>query len=299
MSAAFPRPALRPGMRVQVIAPAGPFPADDFARGLARLRERYDVRHDPAIEERSGYLAGSDQRRAAELRAALHDDAVQAIVAARGGYGSTRLLGSISADEVARYPKLLVGFSDVSALHGLWARAGLGSLHAAMVAGLGRCAEPLLQRWIAAVEGAQPAPLRGLQALAGGRARGRLLGGNLAVLSALLGTPHAPPLAGCVLFLEDVGERPYRVDRMLTSWLQSGALAGVHAIVLGAFTDAEPGPDGVRVEQVLQERLGSLGVPVLAGLPAGHVDDNLELPFGAIAEVDAARGVLSFEATGA
>jgi len=164
-----------------------------------------------------------------------------------------------------------------------------------MVAALGRCDETRVQRWMRAVEGAAPPEIGGLSAIARGRARGVLLGGNLAVLTALLGTPHALPLEGCLLFFEDTSERPYRVDRMLTTWRNAGAFASVRAVVLGAFTDAAPGPDGVTVEQVLAERLSDLGIPVLAGVPAGHVDDNLELPLGAVAEVDAAAGTLTFE----
>jgi muramoyltetrapeptide carboxypeptidase len=295
MHPGLPMPVLRPGMRVQVVAPASPFPQEDFERGIARLRQRYEVRHDLGITERAGYLAGSDERRARELLAALEDDQVHAIVAARGGYGATRLLPALPVASVARQPKLLVGFSDVSALHALWARAGLGSIHGAMAAGLGRMPEPQLARWFAAVEGAPPPALRGLTAIAEGRARGRLCGGNLAVLTALIGTPYLPDLDGCVLFLEDVGERPYRVDRMLTTWEQAGLLALPSAIVLGAFAEAAPGSDGVRVEEVLAERLGRRGIPVLAGVPSGHVDDNLELPLGALADVDAAAGTLSFE----
>jgi muramoyltetrapeptide carboxypeptidase len=295
MTRPFRMHALRPGMRLQLIAPSSPFPAEDFERGVQRLRERYDVRYDPAIAEREGYFAGSDERRALELIAALEDDEVQAIVAARGGYGATRLLDRISAARVARHPKLLVGFSDITALHVLWARAGLGSIHGSMVAALGRASEPLVQRWLGAIEGALPPPIAGLDSIAEGRARGPLLGGNLAVLTALIGTPYAAPLAGCVLFLEDVAERPYRVDRMLTTWQQAGLLAQPSAIVLGAFSEAEPGPDGVTVEQVLEERLGRLGIPVLASVPAGHVEDNLELPLGATVEVDAARGTLTFQ----
>lgn len=294
MSARFRRLSLRPGMTVQAIAPASPFPVDDFERGVARLRQRYDVRYDPGITAREGFLAGSDERRLAELRAALEDDRVQAIVAARGGYGATRLLDRLPLELVARHPKLLVGFSDVTALHALFARAGLGSLHASMMAALGRASDALVARWCAAVEGALPPSLHGLQAFAPGTATGPLLGGNLAVLTALIGTPYAPPLDGCVLFLEDTGERPYRVDRMLTTWLHAGWLARPAAIALGAFVDAAPGPDGVSVEAVLRERLGGLGIPVLAGVPAGHVDDNLELPFGASVEVDAGRGTLTF-----
>lgn len=289
--------SLRPGARIHVIAPSSPFPLEDFERGVSRLRARYQVTHDAAITERDGYFAGSDERRAAELLAALQDAGVQGIVAARGGYGATRLLDRISADIVARHPKLLVGFSDVTALHALWARAGLASLHAAMVAGLGRANEPLVARWFAALEGALPAPIAGLVSLSRNtdRARGPLVGGNLAVLTALIGTPYAPPFAGCVLFLEDVSERPYRVDRMLTTWQHAGLWALPRAVVLGAFSDATPGSDGVTVEQVLRERFSRLDIPVLAGVPAGHVDDNLELPFGATVEVDAARGTLTFE----
>jgi muramoyltetrapeptide carboxypeptidase len=282
-------------MRIQVVAPSSPFPVEDFDRGVARLRLRYDVRYEPALFERQGYLAGADERRAAELLRAIEDDSVHAIVAARGGYGATRILDRLDPEKVASHPKLLVGFSDASALHALWARAGRGSLHASMVAALGRCDDVLVERWVRAVEGSPPGPLSGLTAIARGRASGVLLGGNLAVLTALLGTPHALPLAGCVLFLEEVGERPYRVDRMLTTWRNAGALASVRAVVLGAFTDAPPGPDGVTVEQVLAERLSDLGIPVLAGVPSGHVDDNLELPLGAVAEVNADVGTLTFE----
>jgi muramoyltetrapeptide carboxypeptidase len=143
MSGPLPRPVLRPGIRIQVIAPSSPFPLEDFERGVARLRQRYDVRFDPGLQERTGYLAGSDDRRATELLAALEDDSVHAIVVARGGYGATRLLDRFSPELVARHPKLLVGFSDASALHALWARAGLGSLHASMVASLGRASGAL------------------------------------------------------------------------------------------------------------------------------------------------------------
>jgi muramoyltetrapeptide carboxypeptidase len=292
---ALPLRRLAPGARVRVIAPSSPFPRADFERGLERLRARYDVHVDAGIFERHGYLAGDDARRARELRAAIADDTADAIFAARGGYGATRVLEHVDVAALARRPKLLAGFSDISALHASWARAGLGSLHAPMIAVLGRSGDALAARFIAAVEGATPQQLDGLQTITPGRARGVLFGGNLAVLTALIGTPYLPPLDGCVLFLEDVGERPYRVDRMLTQWLHAGLLHKPCAIVLGAFSDCNANPDGVQVEHVLQERLGTLGIPVLAGVPAGHVDDNLELPLGALCEVDAARGSIALE----
>ena len=155
--------------------------------------------------------------------------------------------------------------------------------------------ERLFTRFCAALEGDFPAAFEGLETITPGVAEGVLLGGNLAVLTALLGTPGFPPLTDAVLFLEDTGERPYRVDRMLTTWRNAGAFSGVRGVVLGAFTQADTGPDGMSVEQVLCERLGDLGVPVLRGLPAGHVDDNSELPFGARVCLDASAGRLQLQ----
>jgi len=295
MSAHFALPWLRPSGRIQIVAPSGPFDVQELERGVTALRARYEVRYDPDMLQRTGYFAGSDARRAAELRAAIEDDSVDAIVAARGGYGATRLLSQLDPALVARHPKLLVGFSDVTALHALWTRAGVGSIHAPVVAGLGRANPAQVERWQRAVEGVLPATLHDLSVIAPGCARGPLLGGNLTVLTALMGTPFFPTLDGCVLFLEDIGERPYRVDRMLTTWHQAGVLDRVSGIALGAFVDATPGPDGVRVEQVLQERLAGLGIPVLSGVPSGHVEDNLELPLGANVALDADQGTLSFE----
>jgi muramoyltetrapeptide carboxypeptidase len=289
-----PPPALRPGDRIAVIAPSSPFDHDAFEAGLAGLRQRYRVQYDEGLFTRAGYLAGDDSRRLGELTRALDDPDVRAIVAARGGYGATRLLDELPAERVARAGKLLVGFSDITALHALWARAGLRSIHGPMVAALGRGSPSHLARWFDAVEGSPPEPLQGLDCLAPGVTEGPLLGGNLAVLTALVGTPHGPPLDGAVLFLEDVGERPYRVDRMLTTLRQAGWLDRIAGIALGAFTEAAAGPDGVTVREVLLDRLAGLGVPVVASIPAGHLDDNLELPFGAPVRLDGHAGSLQF-----
>lgn len=290
--------AIREGSTLAVIAPSSPFDRDEFDAGLARLRARYVVTCDEGVFSQAGFLAGDDDRRAAELVRALDDERVDAIVCARGGYGATRILPRIPVDAVRRANRLLVGFSDVTALHALWARAGVRSMHGAMVAALGRGSDAAAARWFEALEGRFVESLSGLMPLASGpdrRARGPLLGGNLAVLAALVGTPHAPPLDGAVLFLEDVGERPYRVDRMLTQLEQAGWFDRVAAVLVGGFTDAAAGRDGTSVEDVLRERLGRLGRPVLSGVPSGHLDDNLELPLGALVEVDAATGSVRFE----
>lgn len=290
---------LTPGARIAVIAPAGPFDAAAFEAGLARLRARYEVTFRDDLHSRKGYFAGDDARRLAELHEALVDPSVRAIVAARGGYGSGRLLASLTPALVRDARKLLVGFSDLTALHALWARAGLRSLHASMVCGLGArsTSDALLARWVAAVEGSPPETVRGLRTISASRATasGPLAGGNLAVLVSLLGTPYFPPVDGAVLFLEDVGERPYRVDRMLTQLRQAGVFTRVAALVLGAFTDAAPGKDGTTIDDTLAACLGDLGVPVLSGVPSGHVDDNLELPLGARVTVDVDAGTLTFD----
>lgn len=284
-------PALAPGSHVRVIAPSSPFDMDPFARGVERLRARYRVTHDEAIGTRHGFLAGDDARRRRELEDAIDDPDVHAIVAARGGYGAMRVLAGIDPARVRAARKLLVGFSDVTAIHALWARARVCSIHGSMVASLGRLPERSVARWVAAIEGAAPPPLEGLLPIAPGTAEGPLLGGNLALLSAMVGTPLLPSLEGAVLFLEDVGEAPYRIDRMLTQLLLSGALEGLVGVAIGQLTRC--GEGGAALE-VVAERLGGLGVPVVAGVPAGHVDDPLELALGATARIEGNRGVVTF-----
>lgn len=291
-TASFPTRVLSPGARIELIAPAGPFDATAFELGAERLRKRYAVHFNPDLITRKGYLAGDDTRRLRELRAALERKGIDAIIAARGGYGSTRILPLLAASEVRAQAPLLVGFSDITALHALWAHAGVGSIHGSMVAGLGLGTEAQFQRFCGALEGHFPESYNQLEPIVGGRADGILLGGNLAVLSALIGTPAFPPLEGAVLFLEDVSERPYRIDRMLTTWRSADAFRGVRAIVLGTFTQCEAGPDGTSVSAVLRERLSDLGIPVAAGLPAGHIPDNVELPFGRPVSLDATAGSL-------
>lgn len=276
--------ALRAGSHVRVIAPSGPFDREGFERGIARLGERYRVTHREDIGDKRGYLAGDDGRRASELLEALEDPSVEAIACARGGYGATRILHRIPIETIAANKKLLVGFSDVTALHALWAIAGVRSLHGPMVATLGRGEPGLVQRWIEAVEGGLPSidPLRGWGE---GAAVGPLLGGNLSVLTALLGTPYFPPLEGAILFLEEVNEPPYRVDRMLTSLLSAGVLETIGGVLLGQFTH----PSDPDVLEVLRERLGDR-VPVAYGLPAGHVPDNHEVHLGAPVRIEVSEG---------
>jgi muramoyltetrapeptide carboxypeptidase len=289
------RPApLSAGASLRVVAASSPFEPERYARGLALLRTRYAVSEGRSLFSRRGFLAGDDDLRLQDLRDALGSEA-HAIVPPRGGYGATRLLPSLDVDEVSGASKWLVGFSDVTALHALWARAGLCSIHGPMVCSLAEASPALQRRWFALLEGATPPPLTELTSVVGGRAEGRLFGGNLAVLAALVGTPYFPDLTDTVLALEDVGERPYRLDRILTTMLQAGVLTGVRAVILGQFTRCDPGPDGTTADDVLAEQLGSLGVPVVRDAPFGHVHENTPLLLGAHASVDATYGRVDFE----
>jgi muramoyltetrapeptide carboxypeptidase len=281
---------------VAVVAPSSPFDTIVFERGLSVLRARFDVVV-AGVYDVEGFLAGTDDHRVECLERVLADPSIRAVIAARGGHGATRLLDRIPRSWIERDPKLLVGFSDVTALHALWARAGLRSLHAPMVTGLGRMQPERVARWADALGGAIPAPVRVTPLSRAPRqstATGALLGGNLAVLTALVGTPFLPPLDACVLFLEDVGERPYRVDRMLTTLRHAGVLARIAGIVVGAFTECHPGPDRTSVEDVIVSHFGGLPIPVATGVPAGHIDDSLPLPFGATVVLDLSAGTLSF-----
>jgi len=288
MQAPLPRP-VGPGARLAVIAPSGSFDAQTFDEGLAWVRTRYEVTLRPDIYTRSGYFAGDDARRLAELTDAIADPSIDAIVCARGGYGATRLLPVLSLGPISMANKTLVGFSDITALHAAWARAGVRSLHAPMIAALARADEGLRALWISALEEPEQSSTWELTRLDQGQvgsASGPVRGGNLAVLTALVGTPYFPPLDGAILFLEDVGERPYRIDRMLVTLRQAGVFSKLVGIVLGAFTESEPGKDGVTIEDVFADHFGDALYPVLSSFPAGHVDHNEPICLGAPARIE-------------
>jgi len=270
---------------VRIIAPSGPFDRTLFFRALGWLGQRYRLIWDRSCLEREGYLAGKDSRRLAELDAALRDPVARAVVAARGGYGATRISHLADFSSLARHPKWCVGFSDVTALHLEALRAGVASLHAPNLAALGRGDEQVRQEWLRALE--QPLAPRvfpSLLTLAPGRARGVLAGGNLTLLlcSAASGRLRLPD--GCLLFFEEVSEAPYRIDRMLTSLLTSGQLDHVAGFCIGDLS--ADGSTHATLE-VVRERLSPLGVPILAGLPIGHGKVNRCLPLGVPAQLEA------------
>ena len=298
MNDAFRFERLRPNDRVAVVSPSGAVEREPLARGIEWLRGRYGVADDDRREAADGFLAGSDAQRASALIEALEDRSVRAIFASRGGYGAMRVLeclGTRAEEALRRDPKPIVGFSDITALHALWARERVVSVHAPMVAAIGRSSVRAADRdaLVDLVETGRIPPWRDMHVAVAGDATGRIAGGNLAIVTSLLGTRYAVSFDGAIAFFEDVGERPYRVDRMLTQLRLAGAFRGVRAIVLGDFTDCAAGPDGRTVEYVLRERLGDLGVPLYLNAPFGHAERQAPFACGGIARIES--GIVHFE----
>jgi len=284
---------LRPGDRVRLIAPSGPFDRTLLLRGAGWLGERYRLEIDWRLFERSGYLAGSDERRREELDRALSESGVRAVVAARGGYGLTRIAHRVDWAALRRSPRWLVGFSDITVAHVEAARVGVASLHAHNLAALGRGDAPIRARWLAALEEpTAPQRFEGLESWNPGRARGPLSGGNLAMLFTCAAAGRLFVPEGAILALEDVTESSYRLDRMLTALAVSGAFDRVAAVVVGELTDCPTGPWGVTARDAVRQCLAGLHVPVVAGFPFGHCRWNEPLHFGLEAELDAGAGVL-------
>ena len=281
-------PPLRPRDLVAVVAPSSPFEHVLAWRGLGFLAERYRLRFTRGLFARDGYLAGSDARRRDELEAALADQDVAAIVAARGGYGASRFVHELSFEGLAARPRWIVGFSDVTALHVEAARVGVASIHGPHVTSVGRGDARARAALVRALEDPlAPRAYDGLEVIAEGTAEGPLFGGNLTMLHACAAAGRLALPAGCVLLLEDVTERPYRIDRMLATLAVGGHLRRASAVVLGDFTQCEPGADGVTVDRVLRHALAPLGVPVVRGLPVGHGVRNDPVVLGLPAHVEA------------
>ena len=289
--------ALGPGDRLAVVAPASPFDRAVFDRGIGELRTLgFEPVFDETVFERRAYVAGSMSTRAAALVAAWRDPSIAGIVAARGGYGSAQLLPLLDSATVRRGRKVLLGCSDVtSLLTFVTTGGGLVAFHGPMVVTLG-AGEGGYDRESLMGQLTRPRPFGempsdGVEVVKPGRARGPLLGGTLTQLVASFGTPFAfRPPAGFVLLLDDVGERPYRIDRMLTQLHQSGVLSRASAVVCAEFPECdEPGAD-LTARSVIADRLAGVTGPVLFGLPTGHTAGRpmQTLPLGVDVTVDAA-----------
>ena len=302
---------LQPGDTLGIVAPASapPNPAN-IERGLAALEQLgFKVKPARNLRKRWGFLAGSDRERAGDLMQMFTDTKVNGIVCFRGGYGSARLLPLLDFGIIRQNPKVFIGYSDITSLHcALLSRAGLVSFHGPMVNSdllkpdLPAFTRDGLMRTVMQPEPAGPicasASKKRALRLAGGKASGRLVGGNLTILCASLGTPFQPAFKGAVLFFEDLNEEPYRFDRMLTQLLNAGLLQQVSAIAIGTNKRCRDPKLGKvpefrqSLEDVFRERLLPLKVPVVCGLPFGHIRKHATLPIGIRAILDGDKGDL-------
>ena len=301
---------LRQGDRVGLVAPASAnFQSVDLeiAQDVARAFS-LEPRLGAHVRDRHGYLAGTDEARAADVNGFFADTSVAGIFAIRGGWGCARILPHLDWDGIRRNPKVVAGYSDITALHcGLNARTGLVAFHApTLLSDWPEFSVDQFRRVVFEGETLAMSNPKGeedrlvqrenrTRTIAPGRARGRLLGGNLTVLSALVGSPYLPAFDGAVLFLEDVDEDIYRVDRMLTQLALAGLLRRLRGFVFGSCTRCEPGEGygSLTLEEVLDEHVRPLGIPAYQGAMIGHQDRQFTIPIGTLVELDAAAGTIT------
>jgi len=301
-------PKLASGSRVALVAPAGPLlERDDITRAVALCRALdYQPHVAPHAGGGYGYLAGPDADRIGDLNAALRDPSIDAVWCLRGGYGVTRILDQVDFDAVARRPKPVIGFSDITALlNALVRRAGVVAFHGPVA----RAEMPAFSRRHFEGVLAQAAPAGRLErlpppadvlvprenrivTLRGGVAEGPLAGGNLTLLQCLLGTPYFPELEGAILLLEDVNEDLYRIDRALAHLRLAGALRGLAGVMVGRITDLKchSGDGALGLDEVLGTYFEPLRIPVAMGFPVGHIEAQWTLPLGVRARLDAGAG---------
>ena len=294
-------PALRPEGTIGLIAPAGPATLDVEKDGQWMRARGYDLRIFPGVYERDGYLAGSDQSRLDDLHRAFADPHIDAIFCLRGGYGTPRLLDRLDFDLLRHNPKPFVGYSDITALHLAISRyAGFVTFHGPMLNAdlLGGKQPPTESSLLGMLRGDLGAgsvlahPLAyPLTTIAPGIACGRLLGGNLSMIAAVMGTPFEIDAEGIILLIEDVNEPIYRIDRLLTHLRLAGKLAQVAGVLVGDVAGVDP----AALERLLKQTFEPLCIPVLAGWRSGHCDPNLTLPMGAMVRLDAGEQRLVLE----
>lgn len=295
MDTALVRPSLLcKGDRIGIIAPGGPVTRDELEAGMRFLESRgHFIVSGSHLYETRGYLAGDDEDRLEDLHGMFRDPDVKAILCARGGYGTLRLLDRIDYPLIRRNPKIIAGYSDITALLlALHKMSGLVTFHGPMVKDLATNDSRNMASLLDLMGSPDPLArdLQGTLCLRPGRAAGPLLGGNLSLLCHLVGTPYMPSLKGAILFIEDRGEPLYRIDRMLTHLRLSGLLQDLAGLAAGQFEECG---DASAINGLLEETTSDTGIPVVVGLPLGHGRTNLPLPMGVKASLDTERMTLS------
>lgn len=286
---------LGPGARIGVVAPAGPFDRDTFERGTNSLKDLgFEVFIPPGLLDANGYLAGSDQHRAKFINQLFVDKSIDAIICARGGYGSIRILPLLDYQAIADNPKIFIGFSDITVLLTVLAdRCGLVTFHGPVVTSLADAPAATGHFLVQAVSSAAKVEIKvagGIIINAGSRS-GIVCGGNLTTLCHLIGTPYAPSFGNKILFLEDRAEAPYRIDRMLVHMKLAGCFENLAGIALGSFVNCGPLDD---IYTIVAETFQDEALPILGGFDVGHGKNNLTLPFGIEATLDADAHTLSY-----
>ncbi len=307
-------PRLEPGDTIGLVAPASA-PADPAVIDLAEsviARLGFKIAFAPNVRKRWGFLAGSDRERAGDLMGMFLDRRVRAILCLRGGYGTSRLLPFLDYPKIRAHPKIFVGYSDITSLHCAFSsKSNLLSFHGPMFSSdLIKSTLPEFTRrsFVRTLMEAKPPGSvcqgyhrKTVSIVHRGKARGRLAGGNISILCATLGTPFQPSFKGKILFFEDLDEVPYRFDRMLTHLLNAGLLQQVAGVAIGINHNClDPGAGKTAeyrqtLAEVFAERLAPLKVPVVSGLPFGHVPHNATLPVGALATLDGEQGDLCID----
>ncbi len=291
--------ALHKGDHIRLIAPASPYRKRDLRRGWRIIEQ---LGYQPVISNRSirktGFLAGDDAERADELQQAFLERETSAVWCIRGGYGSARLLGRLDMEAIRKRPKMIIGFSDITAvLVALSSPGGFVTFHGPVVTQL-----PVLNKkhldWMGTLFSGQSiyleAPLGRVKTLVPGTAEGRLVGGNLSMLTSLIGTPYLPCLDGSIVFIEDTGEQAYRLDRLFWQLREAGVLDSVAGLVLGSLNACKPvGRTRFSAEAVMERAISELGVPCVSGANFGHITRNVALPVGVLARLEATRGKLT------
>ncbi|MBW2604135.1 MAG: LD-carboxypeptidase [Deltaproteobacteria bacterium] len=282
------RPArLKPGDTVGIVAPAGPFDPEKFMKGKTVLESMgFQTFFDDGIFQKHGFLAGTDIQRADQVNCLFVDPAVQAIVCARGGYGSMRILSFLDFETIQTHPKIFLGFSDISALLSvLYDRCGLVTFHGPVVTTLANATEKTVMAMKTTLTSDAPIELTPEDAavIKPGVCSGLVAGGNLTTLCHLVGTSYASNFKGKILLIEDVGEMPYRIDRMLTQMKLAGCFNGIAGVILGAFKECGHQNEIVEIFDHIFE---DADIPILAGFDIGHGEHNLTIPMGLGATMD-------------
>ena len=287
-------PRLQPGDLIGIISPAGPVDESELKPDLEWLESAgFRIHVAPHVYDRQGYLAGDDEARLSDLHAMFRDREIKAIICARGGYGTLRLLDRIDYDLIRENPKIIVGYSDITALlMAINKKTGLVTFHGPMVRGLSALHDSSRESLFKLLSSDQPVsfgPIAG-NSLISGSATGPLMGGNLSLICYVVGTPFLPSLDGCILFIEDKGEPLYRIDRMLTHLLLAGQLKGIKGLIGGEFIDCG---DPFAIDDLLNTAVSDLKIPLITGFPVGHGMANLTLPLGIPARLDTDSMTLS------